>query len=329
MAVKRKLKRKFKIVLFLLIIIGILFGVYSIYKENKRQELALKLEKERLEKKRQTNISNCINNYNDDFVLSENFDDLKEEIINMSGTYSIIYKELKDDNIIIKRNSDFVFYGESTVKLPFAIYIYTLAKEDNSILDKVLYFKSSNRIGGSGILQNMDLTKGYKIRTLVKYMIEESDNIAFYMLLDEFGNKGARAYWNELGSTTTFSGYDKFGKLSGDDALLYLEKINELIDLDDELYNELLFYTLNASKISIMKKVINTDMYFKYGGPTSAFHELAVVDTENKYILAVLTSIKTVNYNDLLTKVASNVKEMHDMYWVEKKNYCEGLYNDK
>ncbi len=340
MTKKRKMKKKASIFIFLIVLIAIgslvlyylggedtlASSANKILNQKKYEEEQKLLEEQKLEEERLANINVCYDVPQSSFELSTDFITKLSALENYSGTYSIVYSEIEDDNLLLTYNSERVFYGESTVKLPFAMYIYELAESDSTLLDKEIYFKESNRVGGSGIMQNMDLTRAFSIRELVKYMVEDSDNIAFFMLIDEFGKTDTKTYWSSYGATTTFIGGDNFGTFSGDDAVIYLTKLYEIIESGNAHYADLIDSALAASKSSVMKDVIGEELYFKYGGPSGAYHELFIVDSEKPYLLSVLTEIETLNYKTFLPIIAEEVKSLHEMYWEEKMIYCEGLY---
>ncbi len=332
-----KKKRKLKIIP-LLTILGIIGAAAYLTITELNAQKALEAEYAEaeklriLEEERLENVNNCLIDTASGFNPTSEYNIGVTNLTNSAGTYSVIYKELVDDNLILGTNLEHLFYGESTVKLPFAIYIYELAKSDPSILTKELYFKESNRVGGSGIMQNMDLSRSFSVKELVKYMVEESDNIAFYMLLDEFPKVGAQEFWEGKGAYSTFDGTDKFGHLKANDALIYMQYAYNLIKGEDSFYDELLTNMINANKSCVncyFNDSISTDMYFKYGGPTSAYHELAIVNDEKPYILIVLTEIANTNYASVLPSISLEVSKLHDMYWDEKNEFCENKFPKK
>ncbi|MFI3261109.1 MAG: serine hydrolase [bacterium] len=259
----------------------------------------------------------------EDFVLSDEYYELLDKLTNYSGIYSIIYKELDDDLTVIEYEESYEFYGESIIKLAYAIYIYDYLKDNQEELNTKLEYDSSFYKTGSGVLRYMNLTnESFTINELLYYVIEDSDNIAYFMLLDYFGIEGVKEYWNNLGTNLTYEGWDYFGILDARDAIVYLDRLYEIIESNDVYYDNLISSSKDASKNSILQETLNEDMYFKYGGANYCYHEIAIVDDDHPYMIVVLSDLSTTDRFALFPEVAQVVQELHEMYWEEKNEYC-------
>lgn len=269
----------------------------------------------------------CYNSYNEDFILSDDYNEIVNKLTEHSGVYSITLKEISDNYTVINYNEEHEFYGESIIKLAYAIYIYDYLIDNQDEFDTVLKYNSNFYVTGSGVIRYMDLSNiSFTIRELLYYMVEDSDNIAFYMLIDYFGKDDARAYWNEFGTNLTFTGWDNFGLISGSDATIYLNRLYEIISTNDTYYDDLIQSSQKAAKNSILNETLNETMYFKYGGANYCYHEIAIVDDDaNPYMITVLTELSSVDRFTLLPEVATIVENLHNMYWTEKYQYCSVL----
>ncbi len=268
-------------------------------------------------------LENCLKEEHSDFILSDSILEKQEYLEDLSGEYAIKYTELYDNNNLISYNNTKDFYGESTIKLPFAIYIYELAKEDPSILDKELVMQPSQYYEDTGVMQFMDLTVPYTIRDLVYYMVKDSDNIAFFMLRDEFGIEGTQEYWSNYGATTPFTGWDRFGITNADDLVIYMERMYEIYLSEDEHFDLLLEASKKAGETSYLNEIFDEDIYYKYGGDNYGYHEFLVTTGDRPYVVSALSVVHTLDdYPTFMRDIATNIKYIHDNYWIEKENYC-------
>ena len=334
---KRAKKRKFKIIRHIFIIfflLGVfLLGGYINFQRNKQfyadgsapVSVAHVLLSETGEHEEEPEIFYCAR-CEDEFLyqyLSEDFLNKEREIRRLFGyDVSVIYKGLTQDNISLAHNETTAFYGASIVKMALGIYIYQRAERYPDLLDRELMFTESNQAGGSGVMKEMDLTRPYSIRELVKYLIEESDNIAFFMLRDEFNYEDVRRYWQNLNTTYTFVGWDRFGQLNGNDARIYSEELYRYLSTGTPLSSELGEYFLNAAKDSIIQTVIDKPIYFKYGETEPHYHEVAIVGGEHPYILVILTNLLGYGHDSYIMDVAARVDELNTQYWKERTDFC-------
>jgi hypothetical protein len=267
---------------------------------------------------------NCIANKNSEEFLSDSFYELEDELNELLEEYnnsSVIYQEI-NSNYIYEYDEDKIYYGASTIKAPFALTIYKKAEETPSILDKVLHYKTENYIAGTGIIRyQIDEKTDYTVRELVKYMIEDSDNIGYYMLLDEFDKYESKEEWNELGTTTTFTGGDKFSVMNATDANIYMNEIYKYLTTDTTLSKELATVFKNASKNSIIKKNLPYDVYFKYGWYSVNYHEMVVVLESNPYTLIIMTTAYS-NREEILKNITELTLQMHIKHWNDLLNNC-------
>ncbi len=303
-----------KAVLFL-IAIAILFGTFFYFKvENDKKVF---LEQERLKEEARLKLeayNKCMSeeyDYNYDFSV----------VSNLGENYTFFYKDLTEDKLVISKRMDHVYYAASVLKLPFAIYIYDLLKEDIDEFDKVIPYHPRNTAGGSGIIQFMSDKSNLTLQFLLNHSVEDSDNIAYKMLVENYSTIEAKEFWEEKGTKNSFNGWDIFGLLTGEDSIIYLDYLYTL--KGDDYYKELFESADNAKKSSVVKDIFNTKMYFKYGLVDSVYHEIFIVDDKYAYSVGLLCDAKSFDYKTNYPLIASSIKENHDNYWNAKKEYCE------
>jgi hypothetical protein len=303
-----------------------LIGIYYLYSYAQTIELEEETEVKEVDN---TRYLECMSNKDSSTFLSDDFKELENELndtLKQYGNNSVIYDEINSD-YEFKYNEDEVYYGASTIKAPFAISIYKEAESNPEILDKVLHYTSKYYIGGTGEIQyHLNTKKDYTIRELIKYMIEDSDNIAYYMLLDEFDKYKSKKEWNALGSTTTFTGGDKFSMMNALDANIYMNELYKYLNTNTKLSKELGEVFKNASKNSIIKKNVPYNVYFKYGWYSVYYHEMTIISQDNPYTLVILTSAYS-RRETIMKKVTELTLKMHIQHWNDLMNSCIKYYN--
>jgi len=132
---------------------------------------------------------------------------MEEFIAARKGSYGIYFQDLGSGKSFgIHENTPLT--AASTVKLPMALYLYTLAAEGK--LDwqtRVAYQQATDFEGGNGILRYIARDGDrYSLRTLNTLMLVLSDNIAFRMLARHLGRDNFRQFMLDLGGKTVYPG---------------------------------------------------------------------------------------------------------------------------
>ncbi|MEW6275245.1 MAG: serine hydrolase [Bacillota bacterium] len=132
---------------------------------------------------------------------------IEEFIATRKGTYGIYFQDLGSGKSF-GLNEDKPMVAASTVKLPMALYLNTLAVEGK--LDwntRVAYQQTTDYEGGNGILRYIAREGDrYSLRTLHTLMLTLSDNIAFRMLARHLGRDNFRQFMAGIGGKTVYPG---------------------------------------------------------------------------------------------------------------------------
>ena len=129
--------------------------------------------------------------------LSVDNDVLQDKILDILGDESKNYSAyfcLVDDKqtpLIINNQPR---RSASMIKVFIMAYAMEMAKEDKISLDNVITLKSSDKVGGAGIIAGWKNGTEISIRDLVKLMITESDNTATNILIRYFGMENINTY---------------------------------------------------------------------------------------------------------------------------------------
>lgn len=104
------------------------------------------------------------------------------------NSYGIFYYDINSE-LQYTLNSDVGFHAASTIKVPIAMMIADKLESNATTKDTKIKYEESDNCDGAGELQGK-VSKGdeFSISDLLKYMIEDSDNIATSMLKKTVGN---------------------------------------------------------------------------------------------------------------------------------------------
>lgn len=129
---------------------------------------------------------------------------IDQAIASTGGTVGLIVYDDAQGGVLYSTNADQVFPAASLIKLPIVLAVYDLAQTGQVNLDERLTLQESDKVGGSGQLQNEATGNTYSIRELCNYMLRYSDNTAGNMVLRKLGGfDQVNAIIQQLGATNT------------------------------------------------------------------------------------------------------------------------------
>lgn len=103
------------------------------------------------------------------------------------GVLGVFARTLADQAPILEYNSDQIFPTASTIKVLIMATAFRLAEETPSILDTEITTYRRDLIGGSDFLSTKPDGARFKVRDLLRPMIQVSDNTVSNYLITEFG----------------------------------------------------------------------------------------------------------------------------------------------
>ena len=187
-------------------------------------------------------------------------------------------------------NADDQFSTASTVKAGFGLYCFkSMAAGRGSMSDTVVY-KRKHHVSGSGVIQRKPFGTVYTVEQLMTLMLDNSDNIAYYMLLDYFGMSGYNEMIHSLGVECSLYETNKWGTLSPHELGLIWQEIYRFKDTCDE--GAELWRLLTTNRFNEIKAVLGKDrgtIAHKSGWGGLGCHDAGVVCGEHAYVIAVMT----------------------------------------
>lgn len=270
--------------------------VISCYKKNiTREELSVE-------------VNNKINELNELFKSNEEY-------------FSFLYKDI-ETGFTISYNENGSIFTASSIKAPAMIYLYEQASLGKINLDEKLTYTSNFYNDGSGVIQYKDYNTEYTVKELIEYVIIESDNIAYAMLMNRFSRKNIYDFWTNLGTKDIFKYDTIWGYTNALDASIYMEELYKFYLENEEYGNKLMELFKNAG----WKMITNKDREFntanKGGWSEKSFHDIAIVFENNPYILIIMSNTGEGDYNTLFSTTNRLVGEIHEEYWKYKESVC-------
>lgn len=333
---KRKLKRKFKYFIFFIICLcfSLTFVAFTTSFEQGKLDKIKQQEAEQKKKIQENEYNICLNEkYND----KDNTEELKNKEVELTNylknnySTSVKYYDVKT-GYTYEYNPSKNYYAASTIKMLDAIYIYEKAMNNELNLDDTVTYKASNKQYASAEMKNYKVGDKVSLRNLVKYAITVSDNTAHSILVDYIGFQTLKNYGKSLGATSTLVGGDNFGTMNVHDAIIYITKLDELINKDVTLGSELQSYFVNSDQNYLNFPEENIQAAQKYGQYEIYYHENGIVYTPNKYYVSILTSEgqNKSGFEKVIRNINTKVNELHQTFYQNRQDTCYNyVYNQE
>lgn len=145
-------------------------------------------------------ISNQVSILDSDFRISENLLNEINDSISSYGASCSFYIVSLNDEMSVGYNVDKNFETASSIKAPYALYIYEEIAAGNIDPNQKITYEEKYYNKGTGVIKKADFGTVYTVRDLVYYSLTESDNIAHIMLHKTFGVKGYNEMLKNLGT---------------------------------------------------------------------------------------------------------------------------------
>lgn len=201
---------------------------------------------------------------------------------------SVYFKDLESGTEYLYA-PDEKYFVASLIKAPYCMYLYDLAEKGEIRLEDTITVTEKDIVAGTGTLQKLppeDFPKDLTIRELLELSIRASDNTAMKALLRTFPAGGYLEYARGLGIVypEDVRGVTN-GQITARDTGVYLNALADFFAASPyaSLLREDMLHTKNPM-IRSQYPVVR-----KYGWASLSFHDMAVVEAEHPYLLAILT----------------------------------------
>lgn len=253
-------------------------------------------------------------------VLDSKFkisDDLLQKINNNIKDYGVatsFYIVSLKDGMSVAYNIDRTFESASSVKAPYALYIYKEIAKGNIDGQKKITYEKKYKVKGTGVIQYEDFGTEFTVKDLVYHSLNDSDNIAHTMLHRNFGAQNYNQMLRDLGAKSGFlTAGNQWSLISARSAAIIWQEIyNFSLDSEDgiELLN-----ILSNSKYNYFHEVMpDIPSASKTGFANYDVVETGIVFDDYPYIAIAIANkggkigaysevLKLINYmNDIMNE---------------------------
>ena len=141
--------------------------------------------------------------------MVSNFSAMKEQIISeiekLKGNCGVIVKNVNTGEYF-GYNEEGVFPSASIIKLSILLELFKRIEKGETSLEDRVAIKNEDKVGGFGILKDLDSNLNVTMKDLATLMIVLSDNVATNILIDILGMNSINNTVKELGMKDTVLG---------------------------------------------------------------------------------------------------------------------------
>lgn len=260
-------------------------------------------------------ISNCLNEPYKSEKIDELFNELKNTYVNRGDAVS--FKDL-NNNYELNFNEEKIYYSASASKVFDVIYIL----ENNIDLTESLVYRPDIDMKGSVGMKKHKYYDKVTLLELISHLLRYSDNTAHYMLIEYIGVDNLKNYFKEYNLNITVD--DPFVRnYTATLARISIERLYNLLNSDNEDYKTIKdsMNNNNMNSLSFDNILIN----HKYGWYESTYHDIGFYDSDNPYVIAVLTTSGSSDYNYVVNDISKKIYNIYTKNLELKREYCSNI----
>ncbi|MCH5193240.1 MAG: serine hydrolase [Oscillospiraceae bacterium] len=182
--------------------------------------------------------------------------------------------------------------GASTIKLAYAYYCCTQIEQGRHSLSETLKYEQKHYYGSSGKIQFYDFGTEWNVATLLDYTLRYSDNVAYFMLLDIFGEDGFNEMLRSWGYGSIQLGDRKYPDSNAEFLKTSMLKMQEKSSDSRQCWKLAWNALLQSEKIEIRKEISGVDMAVKFGSTYGYYHEVCYIDGDIPHVLVIMTGVE-------------------------------------
>lgn len=260
-------------------------------------------------------ISNCLNEPYKSEKIDELFNELKNTYVNRG--IAVSFKDL-NNNYELNFNEEKIYYSASASKVFDVIYIL----ENNIDLTGSLVYRPDIDMKGSVGMKKHKYYDKVTLLELISHLLRYSDNTAHYMLIEYIGVDNLKNYFKEYNLNITVD--DPFVRnYTATLARISIERLYNLLNSDNEDYKTIKdsMNNNNMNSLSFDNILIN----HKYGWYESTYHDIGFYDSDNPYVIAVLTTSGSSDYNYVVNDISKKIYNIYTNNLELKREYCSNI----
>ena len=243
-----------------------------------------------------------------------------EELLARHGQRISVYFENLETGFVFEHNADYVHFGASISKAPYAMYIYKRAEAGLADLDRYVTFTWADWWGGSGVIHHgYQLGASFTVRELLRLNLSESDNNATLMLQRIHGLEGYRNFIREIGGSPNQIGNPVMNtNMTVSEAGLIARVIFDYLE-SDSIYSQEFRAALLDNQFPFI--VSDYPIASKTGWTAPhAWHDMAIVYAPSPFILVIFSQRSgwtDADYEDF-AEISMAFQQFNNMWFVNE-----------
>ncbi|HAB66989.1 MAG TPA: hypothetical protein DCE23_06435 [Firmicutes bacterium] len=261
--------------------------------------------------------NNVISIADSNFKISDELLSNIYSTIQSYGSSSSFYLISLTDGMSIAYNIDRGYETASSIKAPYALYIYEEMDKGNINGDSLITYEQRFYNKGTGVVKKSDFGTSFSVRDLVYYSLYESDNVAHTMLHGNYGVNGYNNFLRNLGTKQLYlTAANPWGFTSARSAALIWQEIYNF-SIRSELGIEFL-NILSTAKYNYFKEVMpDIPSAGKAGFASYDVVETGIVFDEKPYIgVAIANRGGNIGAYSQVLKLISYMNDIMKEYYI-------------
>lgn len=216
--------------------------------------------------------------------ITKNFEEVTK---NLSGVYGFEVVDLATGSKFGLHQTE-EFQAASLIKLPVMAMMFEQAEEKRISLSTKHSLTEEEKVAGSGSLYYEPAGTVITNRELIEYMGKQSDNTAFNIAVNTFGESKVEEYIYDLGMRDTSI---ETNMTTIRDISSFFRKLWELRIVEENYRDEFLDYLTDTTYENHLAKGIPEDIRVahKYGAELHVINDAGIVFTENPFIVVIMS----------------------------------------
>jgi len=237
-----------------------------------------------------------------------------DRLMQRFGNSVSVHFENMDTGFVYTHNADRVYFAASSIKAPYALYVYLRAERGEADLSRVHTYTAANHWGGSGRIQHMPFGTTFTELELLNYALSISDNVAFRMLVHRiYGFDGYREFVASLGANSYHVRNVTSGNMTARDAGLKARAMHEYIE-SGGTYSEHFRDALLANRYPFI--VSDHPLASKSGWDVGAYHDIAIVYAPSPYTLVIMSQfVGNAADRRTFSEISMALQQFNDRYF--------------
>ena len=326
---RRKIRKSVMVIFLVLLILLLVFVLFGLKKHKPEEKKDTKAETKEVEQPVDKDMELREQKYKECMKQPYKMDTLDEEFNNLFKSYSnlnlgIAFTDVNNDYTYYL-NEKKGYYSGCVVKIFSVIYFVEKARAGEIDLNSTLTYKPEDKHQFSDMTDQHNFYDEIPITTLIRYMLTISDNSAYFIIIHNYGADTFNNYFRDkYGIHLTFTNNHPFiSNYTAELGNKSLELLYDVLKVDDE-YSKLIREAMSNE----VENTLNFDdvkFLHKYGEYDVWHNDIGIYDTDNPYLVTILTTAAYGDYKGLISGVNKDMYTIYKKNLESKENYCRSI----